>query len=417
MLEYSDLSLKLTKEITKDEKKKQGIYFTPPCTVHVNITHIEPYIKNIHSVLEPSCGSGEYIVALNNKFQHLNITGIEKNTTIYDSIKEISSEKINIINEDYLNNNSDLKYDLIIGNPPYFVVEKKTVNKSFYKYFDGRPNIFILFIIKSLNSLNKNGILSFVLPKNFLNCLYYDKTRQYINEQFNIINIIECKDDYIETKQETIIMILQKNNNKQSNKQSNENFTLEINKYLIFGTTHNLTKLKLLYENSTTLSSLDFEVNVGTVVWNQCKFILTNDDTKTRLIYSSDIVNKELVLKKYKNEEKKNFIDKPVKPVKPGETETLPWETATILVINRGYGVGNYNFEYCLIEETKYLVENHLICIKYTKEINNTELIKKYNKIMSSLSNERTKTFIELYFGNNAINTTELNYILPIYDI
>ena len=41
-----------------------------------------------------------------------------------------------------------------------------------------------------------------------------------------------------------------------------------------------------------------------------------------------------------------------------------------MLVVNRGYGVGKYNFRYCLIDiKDKYLIENHLICIEYTKKI------------------------------------------------
>jgi hypothetical protein len=38
-----------------------------------------------------------------------------------------------------------------------------------------------------------------------------------------------------------------------------------------------------------------------------------------------------------------------------------------------------------------------------------------YNQIIQSLTNEKTEQFIQLYFGNNAINTTELREILPIY--
>ena len=88
------------------------------------------------------------------------------------------------------------------------------------------------------------------------------------------------------------------------------------------------------------------------------------------------------------------------------------------MVINRGYGVGDYKFQYCLINvDYEYLIENHLICIKYTKKISKNELIKLYNKVIKSLENEKIKTFIELYFGNNSINTTELNYIIPIYDM
>jgi len=241
--------------------------------------------------------------------------------------------------------------------------------------------------------------LSFILPQNFLNCLYYNKTRQYINDYFSIINIIECNDDYIETKQETILIIIQKKSG------MNNSYVLKLNDYLIFGMKNNIERLTALYENSTTLSKLNFEVNVGNVVWNQCKDILTDDETKTRLIYSSDIVNKKLMPKKYSNEDKKNFINK-------------KGETSPVLVLNRGYGVGDYNFEYCLISgDEEYLIENHLMVIKYNKIIDNSELIELYNKIIKSLSNEKTKIFIELYFGNNAINTTELNYMLPIYDI
>ena len=42
--------------------------------------------------------------------------------------------------------------------------------------------------------------------------------------------------------------------------------------------------------------------------------------------------------------------------------------------------------------------------------------ILKFKKILESFTKDKTTKFIELYFGNNAINTTELNYILPIYD-
>ena len=40
-----------------------------------------------------------------------------------------------------------------------------------------------------------------------------------------------------------------------------------------------------------------------------------------------------------------------------------------------------------------------------------------FNKIAESFENEKTKKFINLYFGNSAINTTELAHILPIYTL
>ena len=403
-MEYSTLSKELTSKLSKDEKKDNGIYFTPPSCVHTNLQLLQPYMNNINSVLEPSCGSGEYISALQSIYSTLDISGIEFNKTIYDSIVgHFSEENINIVNADYLQYKSSTKYDLIIGNPPYYVMKKDAVAKEYHKYFDGRPNIFILFIIKSLQLLNENGILSFILPKNFLNCLYYDKTRAHISSHFQILHIVDCKDDkYIETQQETIILIIKKCT--PDLLIDNLPFILSVSGHTIF--TNDKARFTELYKGSKTLSELGFKVSVGTVVWNQCKTILTDDITETRLIYSSDIQNNALTIKQYNNDQKKNYIKK------AGNNRPL-------IVINRGYGVGEYKFNYCLIDTDKdYLIENHLICIEYIcLDISKEQLIDKYNKIINSLKDKRTQEFIDVYFGNNAINTTEMNCVLPIYDI
>lgn len=397
-LNYSELSITLTEQLDKDIKKDNGIYFTPPKTIEYNISQLAEFIPNINNVLEPSCGSCEYILSLNKKYPNLNINGIEFNETIYQAIKPLENNNITLYNQNYLSYENTIKYDLIIGNPPYFVMSKNSVDPIYYEYFDGRPNIFILFIIKSLHLLNPDGILSFVLPKNFLNCSYYNKTRKYIMNNFKIIDIVICHDSYIETKQDTIILIIQ---NKVG--VDNEKYILVNDDNIVFGSPEVIIELKSLYENSTTLSKLNFTVNVGNIVWNQCKDELTDDTTKTLLIYSSDIKNNELCIQNYTNDKKKNYINR--------EGLNNP-----ILVINRGYGVGKYKFEYCLIDgNVKYLIENHLICVKYNYTIQNEELISLYERIINSFENEKTKQFIHLYFGNNAINTIELQSILPIY--
>jgi hypothetical protein len=182
-------------------------------------------------------------------------------------------------------------------------------------------------------------------------------------------------------------------------------FSLNKNKYTIFGLPESINKLNELYKGSTTLAQLGFKVNVGNIVWNQRISELTNDNTKTLLIYSSDIKNNTLNIQTYKNKCKNNYINR-------------KGETTPLLVVNRGYGVGKYHFTYCLIDmEQEYCIENHLICIRYTKSITNNELRLFYEKIMKSFETKLTKEFIGLYFGNNAINTTELCEILPIYDI
>lgn len=399
IMEYSVISKELTSQLPTLVKKNNGIYFTPPSCVSNNIKLLQPYLKDITDVLEPSCGSGEYITALHKSYPNLSITGIEYNDIIYQKISQMANDKISIYNMDYLQYKPNMKYELIIGNPPYYVMKKEDVSKEYYAYFEGRPNIFILFIMKSIELLTDNGILSFILPKNFLSCLYYDKTRAYINKYFQILHIVDCVDDkYLETQQDTINLIIQKRTT-----HNNTPFIVLTNNYTIFAKEDNNKQIAKLYKNSRSLWDLGFKVSVGTVVWNQCKNILTDDDTKTRLIYSSDIDNNSLIQKKYTNQEKKNFINK------PGITRPM-------IVINRGYGVGEYKFNYCLLDEKKeYLIENHLICIECKNELLHDELIQTYKKIIQSLVDRRTAEFIHIYFGNNAINTTELNHILPIY--
>ena len=62
-----------------------------------------------------------------------------------------------------------------------------------------------------------------------------------------------------------------------------------------------------------------------------------------------------------------------------------------------------------------YLVENHLICIKSLEELERNKLLEKYKLIINSLKSKKTKSFIELYCGNNALNTKELAEVVPIY--
>lgn len=403
--EFSKLSIELTSSLDKSEKKQHGIFFTPPKTISNNLDIISPYLSGVEEVLEPSCGSCEFITELKRRYNNMRITGIEYNKTIFERIQELEGklDGVKLLHADFISHTFDKKYDLIIGNPPYSVMKKKDVSSSYYDYFEGRPNIFILFIVKALGLLNDDGILSFVLPKSFLNCLYYDKTRKFINENFKILNIVNCHDQYIETQQETVLLVVQKSKENSCNK----NYLLLKEQYTIFSNINDVKTLNCLYDNSTTLNNLGFSVSVGTVVWNQSKDILTTDSSKTLLIYNSDIKDGKVVVKSYTNEDKKNYINK------EGITEPQ-------LVINRGHGVGNYTFNYCIVNENEnesreFLVENHLIVVKPMIEFTREELIHKYKKIVKSFEDNRTKKFINLYFGNNAINTVELCNLLPIY--
>ena len=404
--QFSELSKEITKSLSKTDKKNDGIFFTPfdiiknSCDLVMN--YASKYHIEIKNILEPSCGSCEFINYIDSTMSNIKIDGIEKIKKIYDKIKTLQfKNNVNIQNEDYLEYNTDVKYQWISGNPPYYVMKKKDVDEQYFKYFEGRPNIFIIFIAKSIKLLDNNGILSFVLPKNFLNCLYYNKLRVYINDNFKILDIIDhSHDTYIDTDQNTCMFIIQK----RDKKYKNDKYMLKINGNVIFNSAINITHIKELYENTTTLNKMGFDVKVGNVVWNQVKDKLTDDTTKTRLIYNGDIINNKLLIATHKDPNKKHYINK------EGNTDVL-------LLVNRGYGKGDYAFNYCLVDmDKKYLIENHIIFIKYRNQIQKSELIKLYDIIINSFKNDKTNKFIKLYFENNAINTIELQHMLPIFN-
>lgn len=402
--QFSLLSYEITKNLESSVIKDNGIYFTPNDVILLCLNKIKKleleYNIIINEILEPCCGSCEFVLLLDDYYKNKNIDAIENNSEIFKKIKNINlkNNNLELEHKNFFFKETNKKYDLIIGNPPYYVLSKNDISEKYYKYFDGRPNIFILFIIECLKKLNKNGILCFVLPINFMNCIYYDKTRKYIKSNYTILDITFFKDSkFLNTRQDVFIMIVQNSN------KNNDKFILNVSGYTIFNEEEKIEKLKKLYEGSSNLNKLNFKVNVGNVIWNEKKSILTDDTSKTLLIYSGYIIENELVVKKFNNELKKNYINK------KGLNELC-------LIINRGYGKGNYKFSYALVDTDKdYLIENHLLVIKYCGNKSKDEVRNLYKRIIESFDNEKTKEFISIYFGNNALNTNELIHILPIY--
>jgi adenine-specific DNA-methyltransferase len=380
--DWNELSLTLTKELKL--KKDEGIYFTPKNIVKRIIDYLLEQKKEIKSILEPSCGSCQFIDYLIEKGK--SVIGIEKNKEIYNKLKDREYIK----NADFLEWKTESKFDLIVGNPPYFVLPKKSIEQIYLSFFDGRPNIYILFIIKSFELLNEDGILAFVLPKNFLNCIYYNNLRRFLSD-YKILDIYYPTDKFLETCQEVCVFIIQKT------KSTKSNFVVNFDNIVLFKTIHEVQKIKSLIENTTTLYKLGFTISVGKVVWNECKELLTDDSSKTLLIYNGDIKNNKLEIKSYISP-KKNYINK-------------KGTTGKMLLVNRGYGNGKYSFNYTLVNlEREYLVENHLLQLKTNSE----EL---YNLVIKSFENKKTIEFIEIVFSTNAINIQEFMYMLPIYTL
>lgn len=412
--QFDELSLKITSELAKEVKKNEGIYFTPKTIINkmmnTFINYVDTNELNIERILEPSCGSCEFVKVLDNLFEDTIIDCYETNSIIYNKIVNLhfSSNKVNIFNEDFLKKevNENTKYDLIVGNPPYFVIKRTHVPKEYDKYVCGRPNIFTLFIIHSLQQLKQKGILMFVIPKSFLNSYYYSEVRNYIKQTCKIICIqdYESNNDFIDTEQATFGLILQKLETEYETVLDCEPcpYSLRINGDFIFSP--EAEKLSTYFEGATTLKDLGIEVKTGTIVWNEKKDLLTNSKDATLLLYNTNVTkDNKLELTEFKNASKFQRINS------EGNVEPM-------IVVNRGNGNSKYVFKYALVDlKEPYLVENHLNMV-YTKlALSNKDKMELYEKVIKSFKDERTHEFIKLYFGNGGMSKTELESVLPIY--
>ena len=405
--QYSQLSLTVTKELTKKEKKDYGIFITPKVIIE-KLTNSVIKIANdnniiIKDILEPSCGTCEFVNYIDAILNDVKIDAVEYNFNIFKRLKNLKFKNdVNLINNNFIKFDNNINYSLIIGNPPYFVCKKEDVPPEYKEYISGRPNIFGLFILHSLSLLKNDGLLAFIVPKSFLNSIYYSNIRNYIKKTCEIMEIIdfELDNEFIDTEQATFGLILKKNNTNNED-HCDCKYSMNINGVFVFTT--NYDELKSVFEGSTTLIKMGLRVRTGNIVWNEHKEKLTNDSDETILIYNTNITkNNELEIKSFKNDEKKQYIK-------------LDGRIDTVMVVNRGNGNSKYKLNYAIIDKKIYLIENHLNEIYASSSIKKDELINIFNKISQSFKNPKTQKFIDLFLGNNGLSKTELETIFPIY--
>lgn len=188
------------KEIEVSTKKENGIYYTPYELVNLIFEKIN--IPKNSIILDPCCGMGSFLVGAYNR-GYQNIFGIDKDENAIKNIKRFSPD-LNVKCFDSINNSAEDtlkifgldKVDLIIGNPPY------VAHGSIF------GNLFVGSIIRSLDMLKSDGILSYIIPKNFLHIATYKELRKKIISEFQILSIIDIGSFFKGVRGEQIILTL-----------------------------------------------------------------------------------------------------------------------------------------------------------------------------------------------------------------
>ena len=375
-MEHTLLSNKITKQLSKQEKKDNGIFFTPKTIIEEMVNDDMKYFNSENiDILEPSCGGCDIVDYINNTHTGHCITGVEMNETIYQNIKD-QYENTEIINDDFLKHDfKDKKFDYIPGNPPYFLLKNKLEYIELFPDYilKGKVNIFSLFIYKSLTLLKECGIVSFVLPINFLTVKTYSGLRKHICDNFKItrLSVIDNTELFKETKQTTCIISIMKINNADNTD------------YIINKTDYVLTDNKDLiceYQKYKTLSECEIPVSVGTVVNNYiCNDFLGNGKTKTDnsiiLLNDFNIKDNNIVIndehpRQYITPSKEMTYDTENKSVKKTIDISKKIVKSPFILIERGRGQKKKLFNAALVNDDKeYLIENHVYILKVPQPI------------------------------------------------
>jgi len=213
------------------DQKLRGGYYTPNaiakflCRWGINI--------NTQSVLEPSCGDGNFVESAILRFKELGIEGESLKGRI-KGIELIEEESIKakkraaklglnsntIVNSDffsYIDGSTPRKYDVVIGNPPFiryqnFPEEHRALAIQMMQDLGLKPNkltnIWVPFLVVSASLLKDNGKMAMVIPAELFQVKYAAETRVFLSKFFQRITIITFKKLVFQDIQQEVVLLL-----------------------------------------------------------------------------------------------------------------------------------------------------------------------------------------------------------------
>lgn len=163
---------------------------------------------------------GNFLVAAKNQgYQKIYGADIDKQA-ISISKKNIDLAKLENIDTlangaDYILNKFKLteSVDVIIGNPPYVPISKDIIiDTSDYLFLrdvkESGSNLFIAALYRAFDLAKENGIISYVIPKNFLHISSYKILRKMILNKKQIVSIVDIGKKFKNVRGEQIIITL-----------------------------------------------------------------------------------------------------------------------------------------------------------------------------------------------------------------
>lgn len=392
-----------------DERKDMGQYFTPQPIIEDFLSNLPDDVLQSEDldILDPSSGTGEFLRYADKEFSNPRLEGWELDEELVEVSEEILEDRALIRNVNSLHYESDKKYDLIIGNPPYYEIKlNEKIRDRYERVIYGRTNIYNLFIYKSLELLRDGGHLAFVNPPSMNNGAYFKELRDYIIENCSIeyMSVHEDSEIFEDASQSIMYIVIKKGGN-------HNDYVFEKNDIQIFS--EEAEYLEEAFENKKTLSEMGFNVRTGRLVWNQNKEKLTETETDDSypIVWSKNIGDGEIK------------ID-PEQHTKPQYVQDYEYSEGPAVVVNRVVGQpGQGSIRAGLIPEgQKFVAENHVNVIQPEKDHKQSTLVDgnstdiSFSSVLEQLNADENIDIVQTITGNSQISKTELQELFPFED-
>jgi hypothetical protein len=287
----------------KSKINQYGQFFTETDLCKLTLEIVNNIKKIQGNLLEPSFGRGNFVDEMS-KYENVKVDAVEIDSEHFNSYK---NDKVNLFNQDFILFNPNKKYDFMVGNPPYIEVcysfydkvEQEKLKKEFKGISNGRINLVHIFMKRSFDMLNEDGIIAYLLPSAILTSPTYKGIRKTIYENYNVEYIKEDV-NFKDVAIKVCLLVIRKTKN------TGKYFYLNNDNYFLM---ENYSKFK----ESITLKDIDFKVSIGEIVWNQEKELVTDDKSENMLIYSDNIAYDSLDTAAFRKGRKRFIKDKKVK--------------------------------------------------------------------------------------------------------
>ncbi len=217
---FIDASNVYENSLNDSTKKDMGIFYTDVSLAEKIVRELK--IEGTPIILDPCCGTGSFIFAAQ-KYGFSNVYGSDIDSDSVDLCRKnipdanfIVADSINLSGNETLlalGINLDDKADYILGNPPYVPIAG-TISLSTKDYLFKRKvaasgsNLFVAALIRSLEMLKQDGVLAYIIPKNFLHVSSYSLLRKEILREKTIVSIIDLGSYFKNVRGEQIVLII-----------------------------------------------------------------------------------------------------------------------------------------------------------------------------------------------------------------